>query len=229
MADVFLAEDERRGTRLVLKQLRADTPELLVAFRSEFALLAGLLHPRLAQVHDFGSCRVRGESYHYYTAAYIEGSTLRMAAREGATREAEAARQPAQAQSSPDAPRGEHDPAWLRAFTDALEGLAALHELKWLGLAKTKVSGPGMEHLANLPKLETLRLEDTKLDDAGLQHLADGPLSLRNLSLRNTDIGDAGIANLRKLKKIESLESGGTRVTSAGREALLEHLTFLPE
>lgn len=125
MADVFLADDERRGSRVVLKQLRADTPELLAAFRSEFALLAGLLHPRLAQVHDFGSCRVRGESCHYYTAAYVEGLTLRVAAREAgrelASREARA-RDPAR-------PESERVPAWLRAFADALEGLVALHQL----------------------------------------------------------------------------------------------------
>ncbi|MEY4548263.1 MAG: hypothetical protein RL685_4458 [Pseudomonadota bacterium] len=114
MADVFLVDDEQRGTRLVLKQLRADTPDLLAAFRSEFALLAGLLHPRLTRVHDFGSARVRGESYHYYTAAYIEGATLRQHAREHGARQ-------------PD-PRA-HDAGWLRAFCDALEGLLALHEL----------------------------------------------------------------------------------------------------
>src|SRR6187399_3069087 len=104
MATVFAIEDEARGQRRVLKQLRAATPELLAAFRAEFALLAGLTHPKLTAVHEFGSERVRGERLHYYTAAWIEGMTLRQFARESRER-------------------------LLTPFTDALEGLLALHEL----------------------------------------------------------------------------------------------------
>src|SRR6187399_799645 len=104
MATVFAIEDEARGQRRVLKQLRAATPELLAAFRAEFALLAGLTHPRLTRVHDFGATQLRGEWLHYYTAAWIEGTTLREHAR----------RQPER---------------WLQPLADALEGLLALHDL----------------------------------------------------------------------------------------------------
>ena len=104
MASVYLIEDVPRGRRLVLKQLHAETPELLGAFRAEFALLAGITHPKLTEVHDFGSARVRGELLHYYTAAWIDGTTLRQFAREQPQR-------------------------WLAPLGDALEGLAALHAL----------------------------------------------------------------------------------------------------
>jgi serine/threonine-protein kinase PknK len=104
MASVFAIEDEARGLRRILKQLHAQTPELLGAFRAEFALLAGLTHPKLTEVHEFGSERVRGELLHYYTAAWIEGTTLRQFARA-------------------------HGERWLAPFADALEGLLALHEL----------------------------------------------------------------------------------------------------
>jgi serine/threonine-protein kinase len=104
MASVYLIEDVPRGLRLVLKQLHAETPELLGAFRAEFALFAGITHPKLTEVHDFGSARLRGELLHYYTAAWIDGSSLRHFARAEPQR-------------------------WLAAFGDALEGLAALHAL----------------------------------------------------------------------------------------------------
>jgi len=104
MASVFLIEDEARGLRRVLKQLHAASPELLGAFRAEFALLSGLTHPKLTEVHEFGSELVRGELLHYYTAAWIEGTTLRQFAQASGER-------------------------WLGPFADALEGLLALHEL----------------------------------------------------------------------------------------------------
>jgi transcriptional regulator with GAF, ATPase, and Fis domain len=76
MASVFLAQDERSHVTRVLKQLRLDEPALLAAFRQEFALLSRLTHPHLIRVHDFGTWRVRGERYHYYTADWVEGEPL---------------------------------------------------------------------------------------------------------------------------------------------------------
>ena len=55
MASVFLAEDERARVKRVLKQLHFDEPEMLAAFRREFALLSRLTHPNLIRVHDFGT------------------------------------------------------------------------------------------------------------------------------------------------------------------------------
>jgi transcriptional regulator with GAF, ATPase, and Fis domain len=104
MATVFLVEEERRGQTRVLKQLRLDQPELLDAFHSEFSLLSRVTHPHLTRVHDFASFRLRGELYHYYTADFVEGVTL-----------AESVRAPGV--------------DFTRPLLDALDGLAALHEL----------------------------------------------------------------------------------------------------
>src|SRR5688572_29190892 len=76
MATVFLVLDEPTHTRCVLKQLRAEQPELLAAFRTEFALLCRLSHPHLTRVLDFGSELVADGVLHYYTAEWVEGSTL---------------------------------------------------------------------------------------------------------------------------------------------------------
>ncbi len=102
MASVWLADDLPARKRRVVKVLRLDAPELVEAFRDEFALLSGLTHPCLTRVHDYGSSWVRGELVHYYAAEQVEGTTLEEAAR--------ARRQ-----------------VPLEALLDAVEGLRALH------------------------------------------------------------------------------------------------------
>jgi serine/threonine protein kinase len=102
MGSVYLADDLPARRRRVIKELRLAGPELLAAFRDEFALLSTLSHPSVTRVHDFGSCFVRGEPLHYYTADQVDGVTLAEASR--ARREV---------------PMG--------AVLDALEGLGALH------------------------------------------------------------------------------------------------------
>src|SRR5690349_139548 len=104
MATVFLVEDEPSSQRRVLKQLRLENPDLLEAFHSEFSLLARVTHPHLTRVHDFASCRLRGELYHYYTADFVEGVTLAESLGRGAV-------------------------DFMRPLLDALDGLSALHEL----------------------------------------------------------------------------------------------------
>jgi serine/threonine protein kinase len=104
MATVFLIDDEPSSQRRVLKQLRLDQPELLQAFHSEFSLLSRVTHPHLTRVHDFGSCRLRGELYHYYTADFVEGATL-----------------------ADSLSRVSFD--FIRPLLDALDGLSALHEI----------------------------------------------------------------------------------------------------
>src|SRR5687768_13390348 len=105
MASVLLVDDLPAGKRRVLKELRLDAPDLLAAFRNEFALLASLTHPCLTRVHDFGSGWVRGQLVHFYTADQVEGTTLRESARARA-----------------EVP--------LAALLDAVEGLGALHALE---------------------------------------------------------------------------------------------------
>ena len=101
MATVFLVLDEPSRTRCVLKQLRADGPELLAAFRSEFALLCRVSHPHLTRVLDFGSELVQGSLIHYYTSEWVEGGTL--------------------------ADFGRSGQALLGPWLDAVDGLQALH------------------------------------------------------------------------------------------------------
>jgi transcriptional regulator with GAF, ATPase, and Fis domain/tetratricopeptide (TPR) repeat protein len=85
MASVFAVQEEPEGTELVVKQLRLDAPELLEAFRGEFALLSRVTDPHLLRVLDFGSERLRGELHHYYVAERVEGVTAGTRARRGAS------------------------------------------------------------------------------------------------------------------------------------------------
>jgi serine/threonine-protein kinase PknK len=104
MGSVFEAREEPEGTELTVKQLRLDAPELLEAFRGEFALLSRVSDPHLLRVVDFGSERLRGELHHYYVADRIEGATLGERARRAVSADL------------------------LRPLCDAVTGLSALHE-----------------------------------------------------------------------------------------------------
>ena len=107
MGTVWAAHDEVAQTARVIKQMRVDAPELLEAFRGEFALLSRLSHSHLVRVIDFGSTQLRGELIHYYVAERVTGRTL-----------------------------GEHAgtattvATLLRPLLDALEGLAVLHDAR---------------------------------------------------------------------------------------------------
>ena len=103
MGSVFEAREEPGGAELTVKQLRLDAPELLDAFRGEFALLSRVSAPCLLRVVDFGSERLRGELHHYYVAERVAGVTLgERAERSGSE--------------------------LLRAVGDAVTGLSALHD-----------------------------------------------------------------------------------------------------
>ncbi len=71
MGDVFLALDRATGTECALKRLR---PEALAgdpeALRREFAVLAGMRHPLVVQVFDFGVTR---DGTPFYTMEYVPG------------------------------------------------------------------------------------------------------------------------------------------------------------
>src|SRR5689334_200214 len=104
MGSVFQALEEPLGLELTVKQLRLDAPELLDAFRGEFALLSRVSAPNLLRVVDFGSEWLRGELHHYYVAERVDGTTL-----------------------AERAPRASHAEL-LRALADAVTGLSALHD-----------------------------------------------------------------------------------------------------
>jgi serine/threonine-protein kinase PknK len=104
-SSVSLALEEATQQKVVIKELYADSPELLDAFRAEFALLSRTTHPHLTRVFDFGSERLRGKLLHYYVAEYVSGSTLGEHARTAKGRNL------------------------LEPWLDALEGLHELHAL----------------------------------------------------------------------------------------------------
>ena len=73
----FLAWDQARAARVALKLLRASSPDLLAALRTEFATLRGVLHPGLVRVDDFGLVAgLEGRAEAFYTADFIDGPTL---------------------------------------------------------------------------------------------------------------------------------------------------------
>src|SRR5688500_6863732 len=74
MARVFLAEDERLGRRVAIKQLHAESPgEAAERFEREAKLGASLNHPNLVSVYDIAS---DAESV-LIVMEYVEGETLK--------------------------------------------------------------------------------------------------------------------------------------------------------
>lgn len=103
LATAYRVWDEATEEERALKLVSADAVELL---RNEFALLAGVFHPRVVRVHDFGVFRSEdGRGGGFYTAELLSGTPLAVFA-------------------------GSHPWAASRAaLLDALEGLAFLHRL----------------------------------------------------------------------------------------------------
>ena len=78
LASALLVRDEALGVERCLKLVEdagAD-PARRLALKSEFQLLAGLDHPSLAAVHDFGLARLPGGDAFYFTADFVRGLPL---------------------------------------------------------------------------------------------------------------------------------------------------------
>lgn len=75
MGDVHQVVDETTGRRLALKRLRGvhGSTDIALRFRREFHTIAGLAHPGIVTVHDFGL----DADGPYYTMELLEGSDLR--------------------------------------------------------------------------------------------------------------------------------------------------------
>ncbi len=75
---VYLVEDRfLGGKKLAIKLLRPQgTGEWRQAFRHEFEVLAGLRHPRLSEVHDFGAT---SDGRIFFTRDFVTGKDLRAA------------------------------------------------------------------------------------------------------------------------------------------------------
>lgn len=77
MGIVFRVYDRVAGEYRALKRARTDdvsrSPYFIEAFEREYQVLAGLAHPRIIRVYDFG----RDEEGPYYTMELLEGDDLR--------------------------------------------------------------------------------------------------------------------------------------------------------
>ena len=75
MGTVFAATDERLGRRVAVKMLRgdlADDDRFVERFRREALAVAGLSHPNIANVYDYGE----DEDKHFIVMEFAEGSDL---------------------------------------------------------------------------------------------------------------------------------------------------------
>ena len=76
MADVYRAEDERLGREVALKAVPpefARDPERIERFQREVRAAAGLDHPGIVTVYEFG----QGEGQHFYTMSLMPGGDLK--------------------------------------------------------------------------------------------------------------------------------------------------------
>jgi hypothetical protein len=99
----------------------------------------------------------------------------------------------------------------------ALKGISP--RVKWVDLARTKVSDKGLAHLAGMSNLTRLHLENTAITDAGLDSLK-GLANLEYLNLYGTQVTDAGIQKLAALKNLKKLFIWQTKATDAGAAKL---------
>ncbi|WP_437535678.1 sigma 54-interacting transcriptional regulator [Sorangium sp. So ce726] len=76
LATAWLARDEALGRDLCLKLLGHARTAERAAFRGEFRMLAGLFHPHLVRVLDFGMLRETGEPRFYFTSEAVLGAPL---------------------------------------------------------------------------------------------------------------------------------------------------------
>jgi serine/threonine protein kinase len=76
MADVYLAEDTTLGRRVALKVLLTrfvEDPQFVERFRREAKAAAGLNHPNVVAIYDWGQV----DSMYYIVMEYVEGETLK--------------------------------------------------------------------------------------------------------------------------------------------------------
>jgi len=98
MADVYLGRDLRLNRSVAVKMLRkelARDPRLRSRFRREAQAVAGLNHPTIASVYDFGHDSVEGNALNetdtpFIVMEYVPGRSLRDVLRDGGPAQEEA-------------------------------------------------------------------------------------------------------------------------------------------
>jgi internalin A len=104
-----------------------------------------------------------------------------------------------------------------------IKNLYKAPRLKKLTLAKTAVTGPGLDTLSRMKSLRYLDLSELDLTNADLAPLTKLPLE--ELDLSKTSIGDQATKQLAKIKTLHVLNLRQTHITSAG----LQNLAELPD
>ncbi|MCB1229743.1 MAG: hypothetical protein KDN19_05730, partial [Verrucomicrobiae bacterium] len=92
-------------------------------------------------------------------------------------------------------------------------------QIKWMDLARTKVTDAGLASLVGMKNLTRLHLENTAITDAGMDQLKNLP-NLEYLNLYGTQVTDAGIQKLAGLKSLKKLFVWQTKVTDGGATKL---------
>ena len=92
-------------------------------------------------------------------------------------------------------------------------------QIKWMDLARTKVTDQGLAHVAGMANLSRLHLENTAVTDAGLDSIK-GLAKLEYLNLYGTQVSDAGLAKLSGLKNLKKIFVWQSKVTDAGAAKL---------
>ncbi len=93
-------------------------------------------------------------------------------------------------------------------------------QIKWVDLARTKITDKGLAHLSGMTNLTRLHLENTGITDAGLDSIK-GLANLEYLNLYGTPVTDAGLAKLAGLKNLKKLFIWQTKATDAGAAKLV--------
>jgi len=93
--------------------------------------------------------------------------------------------------------------------------MGRLRKVRRLSLNFTDVSDVGLAHLSTVRQLRYLGLAETRITGDGLQYIA-GCGRLEELVLENTAVGDDELKHLKELTELEFVNLSGTRVTSAG-------------
>ena len=103
------------------------------------------------------------------------------------------------------------------------DGLVALKpladQIKWVDLARTKITDAGLANVGGLKSVTRLHLENTAITDAGLDQLKN-LAQLEYLNLYGTKVTDAGVMKLAGLKNLKKIFLWQTQVTEAGAKKL---------
>ncbi len=92
-------------------------------------------------------------------------------------------------------------------------------QLRWVDLARSKVTDAGLAQIATMKNLTRLHLENTVITDAGIDQLK-GLEQLEYLNLYGTAVTDAGVMKLAGMKNLKKLFVWQSKVTDAGAKKL---------